>query len=63
MTAKPLPFAAAAINEEAVFWLNAPQATKDAIIARGGCAPCITDNDRYVAAQRAAPQPKPVAKP
>lgn len=63
MNSRPLPFAAAAINEEAVFWLNAPQATKDLILSKGGAAPTITDSDRYVAAQRAAQQPKPAAKP
>lgn len=63
MTSTSLPFAAAVINEEAVFWLNAPQATKNLIIAKGGSVPAITDNDRFVAAQRAAQQPTPVAKP
>lgn len=52
MTTPKLPFAVASINEDAVFWLNASQETKDRILRAGGGVPCITDGDRYVAAQR-----------
>ena len=63
MTSTNLPFAPAAINENAVFWLNASDATKQALLKAGAGVPVITDTDRYVAAQRAAQQPAPAAKP
>lgn len=59
-------FAPAAINEGAVYWLNASQETRDQITKAGGSVPVITDDDRYVAAQRreaaqkaAAPKTQP----
>ncbi|MFN3826361.1 MAG: hypothetical protein ACK4NR_01910 [Micavibrio sp.] len=54
-------FAVAAINEEAVFWLNASQETRDRILKAGGGVPCIRDEDRFVAAQRKAQQPQQAA--
>lgn len=51
--ATPAPYAPAHINEAAIFWLNASDATKCALTAAGASAPVITDDDRYVAAQRA----------
>lgn len=53
MTSAKPAFAPAAINEEAVFWLNASDATKEALKKAGASVPVITDDDRYVAAQRA----------
>jgi|GEM_PF-3359789 len=54
MTTPSRPFAVASINEDAVFWLNASQETRDRVLKAGGGVPCITDSDRYVAAQRKA---------
>lgn len=57
MTSQPsLPFAVASVNEEAVFWLNATPAQRTLIQKAGGSVPTITQDDRYVAAQRAAAQ-------
>ena len=54
MTSTTSPFAAACINEDAVYWLNASQQTKDYLISKGASAPQTTDDDRFVAQQRAA---------
>lgn len=63
MTSDKLPFAAAAINEEAIFWLNAPETTREALRKAGASVPVITQDDRYVAAQRAAQQAQLKATP
>ena len=54
MTSTTSPFAAACINEEAVFWLNASDATRAALQKAGAGVPVITQDDRFIAAQRAA---------
>jgi hypothetical protein len=53
MTSAKTAFAPAVINEEAIFWLNASEATRDALRKAGAPVPVITADDRYVAAQRA----------
>lgn len=63
MTSAKPAFAPAAINETAIFWLNSSDETKQALLKAGAGVPVITDDDRFVAAQRRVQQTQPKAQP
>ena len=47
------PYAVANINELAIWWLNATDAQREIVTKAGHGVPVITQDDRYVAAERA----------